>query len=784
MSSRCKVAPPVSALTLAVQGAVAVLSMLALAPAAHADDDLAKLIQPTSSIELGGTYTQHKSAQFGQYNGLYDSGATLIGNIDLLGGDSYGEQPGTMRWSITGSDLGLSTRSLDATVVNQGHWKIDLGYDQLRHQITDSYQTPLVGSGNSYTMPPGFGIVSKARGAPGTQALTPTQQAFFHTQNLYSQRGTTHFGAEHNFGPGLDLRFHWTHIDQSGAKLIGSGTDAQTTSAAFVAAGYKPGNESVQLLANPTSSHTDNFDLALNWSGERGFATIMYAGSRYRDDYSALYFPNPYTSTAATNGTVLPGANPYPVDLLSTPPSNENNEIKISGGYTLTPATRFTGGLSYGRNTQNMGYAWEPAEMQNPTLPVTSLDGLVVNTHADARLSNRTTRALTLSAGLVYNKRDNRTASYAYPFYTLGGDAATPVNVPESYSHTVTDVAADWRLTPRQTLHASLSNDTMHRWCNNGAAVALGESLAAAVAGYYTDVSCVQVPSQRENKLALNYRVRASDTLNLRVGWDFADRKSTVNPSFYNPMQSFSEGFENYGYLAYFQASRRENLLRAGVNWEPSQALTLSLDGFVTQDSYGDSPLGVQNGHSANVNLEADYQWSLQTSTAVFASWQWRTRDLLSASGRDAVSTAKLTDWTNNLRDQALTFGASASRRGLLADKLALKAEVSYSLDTTRYSTAAAAGFTCNTGGTSGYNCGNVPDIRNELLRLRLSGQYRLDKSNSLQFGYLYEKLNSNDYLYNFYQLGYTGTAVMPANFSNPSYTQNVVFLAYRHSFR
>ncbi|WP_018912919.1 MtrB/PioB family decaheme-associated outer membrane protein [Thiomonas sp. FB-6] len=781
--SNAKVAPRASTLSLAVQAALAALSMLSLATAARADDDLNRLVRPTSQVEVGGAYTQHASSQFGQYNGLYDSGASLIGNIDLLGGDSYGQQPGTMRWSVDGSNLGLSSRSLDANVTDQGHWKIDLGYDQLRHEISNSYQTPLVGSGNSYTMPPGFGIVSKARGSLGTQALTPTQQGFFHTQNLYSQRGTTHFGAEHDFGPGLDLRFHWTHIEQSGDKLIGSGSDAQTTSAAFVAAGYKPGNEAVQLLANPTSSHTDNFDLALDWRNQRGFATLVYAGSRYHDDYSALYFSNPYTSSVAANGTVLPGANPYPVDLLGTPPSNENNELKLSGGYDLSSATRLTGGLSYGRNTQNMGFAYEPAEMQSGTTPVGSLDGLVVNTHADARLSHRATQALTLAAGVVYNKRDNRTPSYTYPFYTLGGDAASPVNVPESYSHTVTDVTADYRLSPAQNLHAALSNDTMHRWCNNLSAVALAETLAAAKAGYYTDVSCMQVPSQRDNKLDLNYRVRAAENLNFRVGYAFADRKATVNPSFYNPMQSFSEGFENYGYLAYFQASRRENLLRAGVNWEPTQAMSLSLDGFVTQDSYLDSALGVQNGHSANLNAEADYRFSEQTTGSLYASWQWRTRALLSATGRNALSTTGLTDWTNDLRDQALTLGLSAKRSGMLADKLTLKADLSYQIDTTRYTTAAATGFTCNTGGTSGYNCGAVPDIRNELLRLRLSGEYKLDRRSTFLFGYLHEKLNSNDYLYNFYQLGYTSTSVMPANLADPSYSQNVLFLAYRYSF-
>ena len=51
-----------------------------------------------------------------------------------------------MRWSVTGSDLGTTSRALGATVSNQGHWNFGIGYDELRHNITDTYQTPYLGS--------------------------------------------------------------------------------------------------------------------------------------------------------------------------------------------------------------------------------------------------------------------------------------------------------------------------------------------------------------------------------------------------------------------------------------------------------------------------------------------------------------------------------------------------------------------------------------------------------------------------------------------------------------
>ncbi|MDA3914213.1 MtrB/PioB family outer membrane beta-barrel protein, partial [Oleiagrimonas sp.] len=82
-----------------------------------------------------------------------------------------------------------------------------------------------------------------------------------------------------------------------------------------------------------------------------------------------------------------------------------------------------------------------------------------------------------------------------------------------------------------------------------------------------------------------------------------------------------------------------------------------------------------------------------------------------------------------------------------------------------------------------GYSCGAVPDIRSQLSRLRLTANYAIDRKSTLVFGYLYEKLNTNDYFYNYYQLGYTGSTTMPTNQKSPNYTQNLLYVAFRYNF-
>ena len=64
------------------------------------------------------------------------------------------DNTGMFRWRIKGIDLGLETRSLSAEVGVAGKFQINFGYDELRRNRSDSYQTPYNGAGtNTLTLP-------------------------------------------------------------------------------------------------------------------------------------------------------------------------------------------------------------------------------------------------------------------------------------------------------------------------------------------------------------------------------------------------------------------------------------------------------------------------------------------------------------------------------------------------------------------------------------------------------------------------------------------------------
>ena len=633
-----------SKLTWAVQGAlVAMLAMPMMAVAedpantenAAANAEAAALKLPSNYVEIGAMNVSHDSTKFGEYNGLEDDRAYAIGNFDVRGGNAYDEGDGTMRWEAKGINLGTTSRTIGGTVSNQGQWNLGIGYDELRHYSTDTYQTPFQGSmgGDNFVLPVTFGIIDATHGGAsgtGTQGMTADQLASFHEKEVYTTRKNTSFNAGYNFDSRWSVQFDYNHLDQSGAKLMGMGMSPD-------AAGFGAGENSATLM-NPTNYKTDTFNLALNWIGDKGHLTASYFASLFKDEYSSVSWSNPFEDNGGgTTGNPPASGGAFPVNTFATAPSNNFQQLNLIGGYDLTPTTKLAGGLSYGRNTQDKNFINDP--LLTSALPRSSLDGLVVTTHADLKLTNQTTKDLVLSAGLKYNERDNRTPSSTYDsFNSIAGDPfGAVVNTPMSNKKTQLELAGDYRFDKKQSVRLAYEYEAVKRWCDNSLADNFqSAAVVAAFPTYYTNSACVQSPKSNENKLSASYRLKASDGVGFNAGYTYARRNADTNSSFYNPMQTSEEGLENFGYRAYFEASRTEQLVKAGINWQASDKLDVGLNGRYVDDNY-DSTLGVQNGHTWGANLDAAYSYSQEGTVSAYLSVQQRERYLLSADNNSPL---------------------------------------------------------------------------------------------------------------------------------------------------
>ena len=782
-----------SAISRAIRGALLLMCAAPLVAAAQEaeGDDVKALTCPTNYVEIGVLNVPTDSTKFGEYNGLNESGVYALADFDVRGGDAWCDGNGPLRWQASGSNLGTTSRELGASVTAQGQWSFGVGFDQLRHYTTNGFETPFQGAqgDNSFILSPTFGVINTTvtttagvltSASRGAQTLTPTQLGAFHRQDVYNERDNTSINAAYSFNKEWNVTFDYKRLDESGAKLSGAGSDAYNLTSS---GGFNYGGERIVILMDPTEYKNDTFNLALNWVGRQAYASATYYASLFHDDFSGVSWTSPFVSggTGAAPNPVTgtsPGA-AFPLSTMGTPPGNQFHQINLSGGYIFSPATKLVGALSYGRSTQDASFAGTYTTVPNtvPELPVSSFDGRVIIKHADGKLTHQVNNALNLSAGFKYNERDNTSASHEFTFLDLGGEEQTVVNIPMSNKREQFDMALDYRIDSMQRLHVGYEYDHIERWCDNALANNAQGTLSATNAGYYVVASCVQVPKNNENKLVTTYKLKVNDRLDFNAGYTYADRSADVNASFYNPMQANSQGFENFGFLAFFDASRQENLFKAGVNWQASDKFTVGLNGRHTVDDY-DSTLGVQTGDASSANLDLSYSVSENVSFGGYASWQKRTRDLLTASGRNAVALLP-TLWSNRLADRDNTLGLNGKQKGFMKGKLEFAEDFTYGLSKSKYYTTLVQ----NINGAVG-NSGTSPNLSSELTQFRLSGTYEINQHSRLTAGYLYQRLKSNDYFYNAYQYGFTPTSLLPTNQQAPNYSVNTVFVTYRYSFR
>ncbi len=830
-------------LVLAVQGALATMFAMplmaqaqtaaavqpaAVQPAAETDE-VAALVRPTNTVEIGLGNVSDSSAKFGEYNGLNKAGGFGVGNFNVRGGDAYDGTGGVRRWGVTGTDIGTTSREAGANIADQGLWSVGLRYDELYHAISDSYETPLVGvmGGNVFTFPSNFGLINTTaiagsnNPAVGSRNLNAAQLGDFHPVDVGTTRKNTSFAAGFNFDRQWNMQFDYNHLDQSGAKIISGGTSKWNTVSGYGSPASAAGTfvgEAMVMQMNPTQYKTDTFNLALNYVGESAYFTAGLYSSIFTDEVNGLYFQNPYgTGSNKTGALTTTLANGYQQDMLSTAPSNIFNQFNFKGGYAITPTTKVAGGFSYGRNDQNQPYNLDTTIIQaiGTSMLHPELDGLVITKNINLKVVDTSFKSLTLDASAKYNERENESTSYETLMYDIGGGKRLEVNAPYSNSKKEYELGAGYRLTSAQNLRLAYTYEEVERWCQNYA------SAVSPTAGGGTlpaGSQCVIVPSSKEDKVALSYRFKVTGDLNLGAVVSEAHRKATVDQNAITPlnegMTNNQTGFINSGnfpgYVAFFDASRNQKVAKADANWQALDSLNLSLSGKYTKDEYPDSALGVQNGHSSSINFDSTFAYAENGTFSFYATAQKRDSDY--RNGANPISgqpgavgsqndnntpafpalIAPSNVFSTSLHDKDTTLGLNLQQKGLLGGKLEMNGDVALSLGNTYYATevpyywlsptsTALNSATCSS--LAVMSCGSTPNITNRTLQFKLAGIYSVDKHNKVTVRYMYQKENAVDYFYNVYQLGYSTSTAMPTNQVAPNYTVNVVALSYTHLF-
>jgi len=511
----------------------------------------------SGTVEVGGGYVSDSSSKFGEYNGLNKDGGYFIGDFSAR---FRGQDAGY--WNLDAANLGLDARSLSAEGGRQGTYKLWLNYQELPHFISDSVQTPFIGSGGaSLTLPAGF--------PASTTTLMPLPSTLRQV-DLETKRKELGVGAAWTPARAWDYGVNFRHQIREGT--LG------TAGAFFVTASQ---------LVRPVDYVTDQIDASASFTDTRFQAKLAYYGSNFTNNDPSLTWQNPFTAPG------FPGAD---AGQLALPPDNQFHQVTANLGYQLAERTRATADFAVGRGTQNQQFLTPTLNgtLAVPALPRTSLDGRVDTVNANLALNSAVTDRLRLKAAYIYNDRDNQTPQSTYSWVTTDMFVAPSqrTNLPYSFTQDKAQLRADYKAAERTTTSAGYDYDSVKR-------------------------TFQEVNKANENTFWGKLASRYPDWVDLTLKYAYSDR----NYSSYQPVPEITPP-ENPLLRKYNMADRTRNSGELRASFAATDTISIGLQFDASKDDYSNSTIGLTSAREYNFGGDITWMLSNQTSLHLFANRQ------------------------------------------------------------------------------------------------------------------------------------------------------------------
>ena len=509
------------------------------------------------TVEAGGAYVSDSSSKFGEYNGLNQQGGYFLGDFSAR---YRGED--AAYWNIDGANLGLDTRSLNVEGGRQGTYKLLLNYQELRHFISDSAQTPFIGSGgSSLTLPAGY---------PAATTTAMPLSTTLRQVDLDLKR--KELGAGVSWIPARAWETNVSYRHQTREGTLG------TAGAFFVTASQ---------LVKPVDYVTDQIDASASFTDNRFQAKLAYYGSNFTNNDPSLTWQNPFTIPA------------FPAAVegqLALPPDNQFHQVAANLGYQLAERTRATADIAVGRGTQNQQFLAPTLNgtLAVPALPRTSLDGRVDTINANLAVNSAVTDRLRLKAAYIYNDRDNQTPQSTYSWVTTDMFVAPSqrTNLPYSFTQDKAQLRADYKVAERTTTSAGYDYDSVKR-------------------------TFQEVNKASENTFWGKLASRYLDWVDLTLKYAYSDR----NYSSYQPVPEITPP-ENPLLRKYNMADRTRNSGELRASFAATDTISIGLQFDASKDDYSKSEIGLTSAKEYNFGGDITWMLSGETSLHLFANRQ------------------------------------------------------------------------------------------------------------------------------------------------------------------
>jgi MtrB/PioB family decaheme-associated outer membrane protein len=540
------------------------------------------------NVDVGAGWVSDSSLQFGDYRGLEERGGFLA----LDGRSRYRDEAGRFV-DVRFSNLGIDSRSLDVRGGERGRYTAAFAYREIPKYRGFGAETVYRGAGgNELTLPPGW------QSAADTGAMVGLQAAL-RPEVLRISRKILDIGLQWRLAPRWSYDLEFQHQRKEGTRPFGAGVFTIHSS----------------HLPAPVDFSTNRLDMGLSRSGEAFHWRLGVMGSDFDNSYQSVTWPNPFTPIGGTGSL-----------RASLEPDNRFYRVDMAGTWAPAHRLRLTAHAAVGRMEQDD--ALLPPSV-NPDFSDVPLPRATADTRIDVGTLNlgglldaRLTPRLSLTARLRRDERDNRTPVDLFPLIITDLVPREPrPNRPYSFQRDRGSLSLRYRAGSTLRLQAGADYEDYER-------------------------SLQSVRKTEETGYWAQFSLKPAAWLDLRARLERANRDAGpyARPE--------DDGLIEHPLMRKFHlADRDRKRLQIDLNLFPLPELTLGASYRYHDDTYSQSPVGLQGSDDHTLSLDAGWSASDRLHAHAFVS-----HDEIASSLTGAES-AVAAPWTATAEDRFLTAG-------------------------------------------------------------------------------------------------------------------------------
>lgn len=700
-------------------------------------------------VDLGLAYLPSDSFRYGRYAGSAE-GLRGVADLQLCRADDL-DSSGKPVWRLRGRDLGLASHEVQASIIQQGRYRVWADYQRLP-TARGTATTPMLGVGSAALSLPGNWIA-----APNTAGLSA----------LLPSLGEVRLGSVRQ-GGGVGAAIWMPEAWKLEAKLRHERKQGLRSIAGLI--GNSGGNPRVATLPEPIDQSTRLFDFSLSHAGKRLQLRSAVHVSHFDNAYGSLSWQNPF---AAISGWAPSAGFPSGRGQLALSPDNRFHQFSLGLGYALTPTTRMNLDVATGRMRQNqqfLPFTVNPdlaASIVDP-LPRTSLDGRIDTRLLVFRLASRPVAAWNWTLDYRFDERDNRTPRDAY--VGIGGDSQLQdasdassrrrINLPVGYREQRLGLASGYRFGPLADLRVGIERRAIDRtWSARS--------------------------DSDETRLSLGLRSRLGERLSAGLRWVGSRRSGSTylgnRPFLDSHTPEYTDtvpgGFENLpGLRQYHLADRDRSQLALVGSFAPSEILTLSASLGRTADDYRRSEFGLVRSRIRNAHLDAALHPATGWSLHGFVGREWMVFDQSARAFQGGTNRLQQAgdparNWFAEHDDRVDSAGVGLAR-DLANGVVTLRAD--YVLTRARGSVQVRTG--------PALSSAPLPETESRIGTFDLFSEFRLSGRTSLRLGYRHEIFNSADFALDGIGPNTLANVILLGQ-NSPDYRAHALLISLRHQF-